>query len=43
MNFDGTGGRLEVEVGENSYVNSGGGLGAEGSVREKDGFVKTIP
>ncbi|ETS75217.1 hypothetical protein PFICI_13701 [Pestalotiopsis fici W106-1] len=34
VNFNGTGGRLELEVVENSYVNSGGDQAAEGSIEK---------
>ena len=35
VNFNGTKGRLEVEIVENSYVNSGGEQGMEGSLDSK--------
>jgi predicted dehydrogenase len=35
VNFNGTGGRLEMEVVENSYVNSGGDPTAEGSIERR--------
>ncbi|KAL2130871.1 hypothetical protein VTI74DRAFT_5825 [Chaetomium olivicolor] len=35
VNFNGTGGRLEVEVVENSYVNSGGDQALEGSIERR--------
>ncbi|KAI1855585.1 hypothetical protein JX265_005988 [Neoarthrinium moseri] len=38
VNFNGTGGRLELEVVENSYVNSGGDQAKEGSI-EKTSLV----
>ncbi|KAI0126870.1 NAD-binding Rossmann fold oxidoreductase family protein [Xylariales sp. AK1849] len=34
VNFNGTGGRLELEVVENSYVNSGGDQAKEGSIEK---------
>ncbi|KAK8856558.1 NAD-binding Rossmann fold oxidoreductase family protein [Apiospora arundinis] len=34
VSFNGTGGRLELEVVENSYVNSGGDQAAEGSIEK---------
>ncbi|KAK8110801.1 oxidoreductase [Apiospora kogelbergensis] len=34
VSFNGTGGRLELEVVENSYVNSGGSQAAEGSIEK---------
>ncbi|KAL7620742.1 hypothetical protein AAE478_009740 [Parahypoxylon ruwenzoriense] len=35
VSFNGTGGRLEMEVVENSYVNSGGDQAAEGSLEKR--------
>ncbi|KAI0015532.1 hypothetical protein F4780DRAFT_69004 [Xylariomycetidae sp. FL0641] len=35
VSFNGTGGRLELEVVENSYVNSGGEQAAEGSIERR--------
>jgi predicted dehydrogenase len=38
--FNGTGGRLEVEVVENSYVSAGGAQAAEGSLRSKSVLLR---
>ncbi|KAL2192698.1 hypothetical protein P885DRAFT_47056 [Corynascus similis CBS 632.67] len=42
VSFNGTGGRLEVEVAENSYVNSGGDQGAEGAVERKSILLRPL-
>ena len=40
--FNGTGGRLEVEVVENSYVNSGGDQAAEGSLESRTILLRPL-
>lgn len=42
VSFNGTGGRLEVEVVENSYVNSGGNQAAEGSIERRTMLVRPL-
>ncbi len=42
VNFNGTGGRLEVEVVENSYVNSGGDQAAEGSLERRTILLRPL-
>ncbi len=42
VNFNGTGGRLEVEVVENSYVNSGGDQGLEGSLERRSILLRPL-
>ena len=42
VNFNGTGGRLEVEVVENSYVNSGGDQAAEGSLESRTILLRPL-
>jgi predicted dehydrogenase len=42
VNFNGTKGRLELEVVENSYVSSGGDQGAEGSLRRKTLLLRPL-
>ncbi|KAK0714010.1 hypothetical protein B0T26DRAFT_754058 [Lasiosphaeria miniovina] len=42
VNFNGTGGRLEVEVVENSYVNSGGEQALEGSLERRSILLRPL-
>ncbi|KAI0096916.1 hypothetical protein GGR51DRAFT_542278 [Nemania sp. FL0031] len=42
VNFNGTGGRLEMEVVENSYVNSGGDQAAEGSLERRTLLLRPL-
>ncbi|AEO68504.1 d5d797d9-13e3-45f7-93b8-8496138f2091 [Thermothielavioides terrestris] len=42
VNFNGTGGRLEVEVVENSYVNSGGDPALEGSIERRSILLRPL-
>ncbi|KAH8885352.1 NAD(P)-binding protein [Thozetella sp. PMI_491] len=42
VNFNGTGGRLEVEVVENSYVNSGGDQSLEGSLEKRTILLRPL-
>ena len=42
VNFNGTGGRLEVEVVENSYVNSGGDQSLEGSLERRTILLRPL-
>ncbi|CAM1508612.1 Fc.00g054600.m01.CDS01 [Cosmosporella sp. VM-42] len=42
VNFNGTGGRLEVEVVENSYVNSGGDPSTEGSLERRTILLRPL-
>ncbi|EEY16597.1 NAD-binding Rossmann fold oxidoreductase family protein [Verticillium alfalfae VaMs.102] len=42
VNFNGTGGRLEVEVVENSYVNSGGDQADEGSLEKRSIVLRKL-
>lgn len=42
VSFNGTGGRLEVEVVENSYVNSGGDQSLEGSVERRSIVLRPL-
>ncbi|KAM0334514.1 hypothetical protein ACHAQA_001543 [Verticillium albo-atrum] len=42
VNFNGTGGRLEVEVVENSYVNSGGDQAEEGSLEKRTILLRKL-
>jgi predicted dehydrogenase len=42
VNFNGTGGRLEVEVVENSYVNSGGDQSLEGSIERRSILLRPL-
>ncbi|KAK3385936.1 hypothetical protein B0H63DRAFT_189597 [Podospora didyma] len=42
VNFNGTGGRLEVEVVENSYVNSGGEQAEEGSLERRSILLRPL-
>lgn len=42
VNFNGTGGRLEVEVVENSYVNSGGDQALEGSIERRTILLRPL-
>lgn len=42
VSFNGTGGRLEVEVVENSYVNSGGDQSREGSVERRSIVLRPL-
>jgi len=42
VNFNGTGGRLEVEVVENSYVNSGGDQSLEGSLEKSTILLRKL-
>ncbi|KAH7304677.1 hypothetical protein B0I35DRAFT_362828 [Stachybotrys elegans] len=42
VSFNGTGGRLEMEVVENSYVNSGGDQAAEGSIESRTLLLRPL-
>ncbi|KAI1641368.1 hypothetical protein F4809DRAFT_5990 [Biscogniauxia mediterranea] len=42
VSFNGTGGRLELEVVENSYVNSGGDQAAEGSIERRSLLLRPL-
>jgi predicted dehydrogenase len=42
VNFNGTGGRLEMEVVENSYVNSGGDQSLEGSTEKRTILLRPL-
>ncbi|CCC12701.1 hypothetical protein SMACR_05661 [Sordaria macrospora] len=42
VNFNGTGGRLEVEVVENSYVNSGGDQALEGALEKRTILLRPL-
>ncbi|KAI0391490.1 hypothetical protein F5Y17DRAFT_440538 [Xylariaceae sp. FL0594] len=42
VSFNGTGGRLELEVVENSYVNSGGDQAAEGSLERRTLLLRPL-
>ncbi|KAI1261372.1 hypothetical protein F5Y18DRAFT_401801 [Xylariaceae sp. FL1019] len=42
VSFNGTGGRLEMEVVENSYVNSGGDQAAEGSLEKRTILLRRL-
>ncbi|KAL2150402.1 hypothetical protein VTH82DRAFT_6965 [Thermothelomyces myriococcoides] len=42
VSFNGTGGRLEVEVAENSYVNAGGEQGAEGAAERRSILLRPL-
>lgn len=42
VSFNGTGGRLEVEVVENSYVNSGGDQALEGSIERRSILLRPL-
>ncbi|KAK3346512.1 hypothetical protein B0T25DRAFT_279747 [Lasiosphaeria hispida] len=42
VNFNGTGGRIEVEVVENSYVNSGGDQSLEGSLEKSTILLRPL-
>ncbi|KAG7284686.1 hypothetical protein NEMBOFW57_009295 [Staphylotrichum longicolle] len=42
VNFNGTGGRIEMEVVENSYVNSGGDQSLEGSIEKRTILVRPL-
>ncbi|KAK3306132.1 uncharacterized protein B0T15DRAFT_218945 [Chaetomium strumarium] len=42
VNFNGTGGRLEMEVVENSYVNSGGDQSLEGSIEKRTILLRPL-
>jgi predicted dehydrogenase len=42
VNFNGTGGRLEMEVVENSYVNSGGDQSLEGSIEKRSILLRPL-
>ncbi|KAK3321730.1 hypothetical protein B0H66DRAFT_180081 [Apodospora peruviana] len=42
VNFNGTGGRLEVEVVENSYVNSGGEQAEEGALEKRTILLRPL-
>ncbi|KAI1453078.1 NAD-binding Rossmann fold oxidoreductase family protein [Annulohypoxylon moriforme] len=42
VSFNGTGGRLEMEVVENSYVNSGGDQAAEGSLEKRSIVLRKL-
>ncbi|KAF2968307.1 hypothetical protein GQX73_g5255 [Xylaria multiplex] len=42
VSFNGTGGRLEMEVVENSYVNSGGEQAAEGSLEKRTLLLRPL-
>ncbi|KAI0535800.1 hypothetical protein GGR58DRAFT_424630 [Xylaria digitata] len=42
VSFNGTGGRLEMEVVENSYVNSGGDQAAEGSLEKRTLLLRPL-
>ncbi|KAI5927299.1 hypothetical protein F4810DRAFT_650198 [Camillea tinctor] len=42
VSFNGTGGRLELEVVENSYVNSGGDQAAEGSIERRTLLLRPL-
>jgi predicted dehydrogenase len=42
VNFNGTGGRLEMEVVENSYVNSGGDQSLEGSIERRSILLRPL-
>ncbi|KAK4120687.1 NAD(P)-binding protein [Parathielavia appendiculata] len=42
VNFNGTGGRLETEVVENSYVNSGGDQSLEGSIERRSILLRPL-
>ncbi|KAI0144603.1 NAD(P)-binding protein [Xylariaceae sp. FL1272] len=42
VSFNGTGGRLEMEVVEKSYVNSGGDQAAEGSLEKRTIFLRRL-
>ncbi|KAI1145968.1 hypothetical protein F4825DRAFT_212635 [Nemania diffusa] len=42
VSFNGTGGRLEMEVVENSYVNSGGDQAAEGSLERRTLLLRPL-
>ncbi|KAI0810239.1 hypothetical protein GGR55DRAFT_130835 [Xylaria sp. FL0064] len=42
VNFNGTGGRLEMEVVENSYVNSGGDQAVEGSLERRTILLRPL-
>jgi predicted dehydrogenase len=42
VNFNGTGGRIEMEVVENSYVNSGGDQSLEGSIEKRSILLRPL-
>ena len=42
VNFNGTGGRIEMEVVENSYVNSGGDQSLEGSIERRSILLRPL-
>ncbi|KAF6811535.1 nad-binding rossmann fold oxidoreductase family protein [Colletotrichum sojae] len=42
VNFNGTGGRLEVEVVEKSYVNSGGSQALEGAIEQRTMLLRPL-
>jgi hypothetical protein len=42
VTFNGTGGRLEMEVVENSYVNSGGDQSLEGSIEKRTILLRPL-
>ncbi len=42
VNFNGTGGRIEMEVVENSYVNSGGDQSLEGSIERRSILLRKL-